>query len=82
MVAGAEETIPSAGVGMVPAPDHGWVKGRLRSGKECPGSEEPTLLNLHLWKYGPKPGHVPRARRGDVEWGLGFSSHCRKQTRT
>lgn len=60
----------------------GGVKGRLRSGKECPGREEPVLLNLHLFVQ-LQAGHLPRLVGGAM--GLGtriLSSHRRKQTRT
>lgn len=50
MVAGAEGIIPSAGVRDGASSGSRVGKGRLRSGKECPGREEPTLLNLLLWK--------------------------------
>lgn len=59
----------------------GGVKGRLRSGKECLGREEPVLLNLNLILQ-LQTGHLPRVRGGAV--GLGtriLSSHRRKQTR-
>ena len=60
----------------------GGVKGRLRSGKECPGREEPVRLNLYFLVQ-LQPGHVPRVRGGAA--GLGtrmLSSHHKKQTRT
>lgn len=41
----------------------GGVKGRLRSGKECPGREEPVWLDSYLLVQ-LQPGHVPRVRGG------------------
>lgn len=61
--------------------EDGKVKGRLRSGKECPGREEPMLLNFHLLVWS-KPGHRLRTRGVDV--GLGtwvWSCHRRKKTK-
>lgn len=59
----------------------GGVEGRVWSGKECPGREEPVVLNLHPLVQ-LKPGHLLGVRGGDgLRTGV-WSSPCRKQTRT
>lgn len=60
----------------------GGVKGRLRSGKECPGREEPMWLNLYFLVQ-LQPGHVPRVRGRAVGLETRMpSSHHKKKTRT